>query len=78
MASSEKTAPWTNRLTRFPAVRKWSFIAWNRMDTSNSPATTGRMPVSPPRIRANDALRYSPTEFATSSEGTVVGSSSSS
>ena len=54
IASSMKTAAWTSRLTRLPAVRKFELRDWKRIEIRISPATTGRTPLSPALILASD------------------------
>jgi hypothetical protein len=78
IASRLKTADCTSRLTRFPAVRNLSFKTWNRIETRSSPATTGRIPISPPLMRAREVRRYSLPVFATSAGGMAAGVSSAS
>src|SRR4051794_25844608 len=67
MASSMYTAPWMRRFTRLPAVRKFEFSDWNRIEMMMSPAMTGRAPASPERVRTAHARTYSPKVWAMSS-----------
>src|SRR5438105_4360776 len=67
MASSMYTAPWMRRFTRLPAVRKFEFSDWNRIEMMMSPPMTGRAPASPERVRTAHARTYSPKVWATSS-----------
>src|SRR2546421_4164481 len=59
------TAPCTRRLVRLPAVRKLAFWVWKMTAIRTRPTTTGRMPLSPARIRASQARAYSLREPAT-------------
>src|SRR5438105_8757750 len=67
MASSMYTAPWMRRFTRLPAVRKFEFSDWNRIEMMMSPPMTGSAPASPERMRTSQARTYSPKVWATSS-----------
>ena len=54
IASRLKTAAWTSRLTRLPAVRNFESRDSKRIEIRISPATTGRIPLSPALTRASD------------------------
>ncbi len=71
IASRLKTAAWTSRLTRLPAVRNFESRDSKRIEIRISPAMTGRTPLSPALILASEALKYSPTESAVISAGTA-------
>ncbi len=71
IASRLKTAAWTSRLTRLPAVRKFESRDWNRIEIRIIPAMTGRTPLSPALTLASEVRRYSPTEPAAISAGTA-------
>ena len=59
IANNMYTAPWINRLTRFPAVRKLELSDWKRIEMRIRPATTGSTPLSPDRMRTYTSCRYS-------------------
>ena len=57
IASRLKTAAWTSRLTRLPAVRNFESRDSKKIETRSSPAMTGRTPLSPALIRAIEVLK---------------------
>ena len=55
-----------------PVERNTEFSSWNTMMMTTNPARTGRMPLSPARTRLPQALMYSPSDSATTSELAAV------
>src|SRR5579871_3653163 len=66
----------SNRLTRFCADRNFEFAIWKATATTTMARTTGRTPLLPARTRAQEARRYWPSDWATSSGGTSTAASS--
>ena len=71
IASTTKTALWSNRLTRLPADRKtWFGLTMVKTTvTATRAMATGRTPASPLLARASHARRYWPSDWARISGG---------